>query len=176
LPDLENKREFMPTKSATKKCVMAILRNPAWVCLIWFGMTAGVSLLATPVRFTATTLTRPVALDVGRVVFAALNKAEFVALIILLVVVRMTGKAKELWAFCGILTLILMAQSIWLLPELAARTDLIIAGIEPAPSIAHAAYSTLELSKLLLLLYMGFRSLQLLMLGQDTRSRPMGNA
>ena len=78
LPDLENKREIMPTKSTTKKCVMAILRNPAWVCLIWFGMTAGVSLLATPVRFTATTLTRPVALDVGRVVFAALNKAEFV--------------------------------------------------------------------------------------------------
>ena len=176
LPDPENKQEIMPTKSATKKCVMAILRNPAWVCLIWFGMTAGVSLLATPVRFTATTLTRPVALDVGRVVFAALNKAEFVALIILLVVVRLTGKAKELWAFCGILTLILMAQSIWLLPELAARTDLIIAGIEPAPSIAHAAYSTLELSKLLLLLYMGFRSLQLLILDQDTRSRPLANS
>jgi len=176
LPDLENKREIMPTKSAAKKCVMAILRNPAWVCLIWFGMTAGVSLLATPVRFTATTLTRPVALDVGRVVFAALNKAEFVALIILLVVVRLTGKAKELWAFCGILTLILMAQSIWLLPELAARTDLIIAGIEPAPSIVHAAYSTLELSKLLLLLYMGFRSLQLLMLDQGARSRTLANS
>jgi hypothetical protein len=75
----------------------------------------------------------------------------------------MTGKARELWAFCGILTLILMAQSIWLLPELAARTDLIIAGIEPPASIAHAAYSTLELSKLLILLYMGFRSLQLLL-------------
>ena len=163
-------------KSESRKCVLAILRNPAWISLIWFGMTAGVSLLATPVRFTATTLTRPVALDVGRVVFAALNKAEFVALIILLVIVRMTGKARELWAFCGILTLILMAQSIWLLPELAARTDLIIAGIAPAPSIAHAAYSTLELSKLLLLLYMGFRSLQLLILDQGTRSRTLANS
>ena len=151
---------------------MAILRNPAWVCFIWFGMTAGVSLLATPVRFTATTLTRPVALDVGRVVFAALNRAEFIALIILLIVVRMTGKARELWAFCGILTLIMMAQSVWLLPELAARTDLIIAGIEPSASITHAAYSMLELSKLLILLYMGFRSLQLLLPEQGAGSRP----
>lgn len=166
----------MPTKSTKRKYVMAILRNPAWICLIWFGMTAGVSLLATPARFSAATLTRPVALDVGRVVFAALNKAEFGALIILLVVVRLSGKARELWAFCGILTLILMAQSIWLLPELAARTDLIIAGIDPAPSIAHAAYSTLELSKLLLLLYMGFRSLQLLILNQDPRSQTLANS
>jgi len=166
----------MTMKSATQKCVMAVLRNPAWVCFVWFGMTAGVSLLATPVRFTATTLTRPVALDVGRVVFAALNKAEFVALIILLLVVRLTGKAKELWAFCGILTLILMAQSIWLLPELAARTDLIIAGIEPPASIAHAAFSILELSKLLLLLYMGFRSLQLLLPGQSAVSSRAANS
>lgn len=161
----------MPDKSEQRNCVMAILRNPAWVCLIWFGMTAGVSLLATPLRFSASTLTRPVALDVGRVVFAALNKAEIVALIILLILVRMTGKAKQLWAFCGILALILMAQSIWLLPELAARTDLIIAGIEPPASIAHAAYATLELSKLLVLLTMGLRSLQLL-LDRDGYSRP----
>ena len=162
----------MPTRSAKRKRVMALLRNPAWVCFIWFGMTAGVSLLATPVRFTATTLTRPVALDVGRVVFAALNKAEFVALIILLIVVRLTGKAKELWAFCGVLTLILMAQSIWLLPELSARTNQIIAGIEPGASIAHAAYSILELSKLSLLLYMGFRSMQLLLTEHGANSRP----
>lgn len=155
---------------------MAILRNPAWVCFIWFGMTAGVSLLATPVRFTATTLTRPVALDVGRVVFAALNKAEFVALVILLIVVRMTGKAKELWAFCGVLTLILMARSIWLLPTLSARTEQIIAAIEPGASIAHAAYSILELSKLLLLLYMGFRSSQLLFAAQNGNSRQAENA
>ena len=141
---------------------MAILRNPAWISLIWFGMTAGVSMLATPVRFSAATITRPIALDVGRVVFAALNKAEFVALIILLIIVRVSGIAKSYVAICGILALILLAQAIWLLPELAARTDLIIAGVEPGPSIAHAAYSILELSKLMLLLYLGFRSLQLL--------------
>ncbi|MCZ6717033.1 MAG: hypothetical protein O6946_08215, partial [Gammaproteobacteria bacterium] len=109
--------------------------------------------------------TRPVALDVGQVVFAALNRAEFVALIILLILVRMAGFAKELWVGCGALALILIAQSIWLLPELSARTQQIIAGIEPPPSTVHAVYSILELSKLLLLLYVGFRSLQMLISG-----------
>lgn len=119
-------------------------------------------MLATPVRFSAATITRPIALDVGRVVFAALNKAEFVALIILLIIVRVSGKARDFLAICSVLALILLAQAIWLLPELAARTDLIIAGLEPVPSIVHAAYSVLELSKLALLFYLGFRSLQLL--------------
>lgn len=138
----------------------SVIRNPGWICLIWFGMTAGVSMLATPIRFTAETLTRPVALDVGRVVFAALNKAELLALIVLLIVVRLSGKARELWAYCGALAFILLAQSVWLLPALAARTEQIIAGIEPGASIAHAAYSIMEISKLVLLLILGFRSLR----------------
>jgi hypothetical protein len=139
---------------------MTALKNPAWISFIWFGMTAGVSMLATPARFSATTITRPIALDVGRVVFAVLNKAEFVALILLLIVVRISGRTRDYLAICGVLALILLAQAIWLLPELAARTDMIIAGVEPAPSIAHAAYSISELIKLALLFYLGFLSLQ----------------
>ena len=142
--------------------MMDIVRNPAWITFIWLGMTIGVSMLATPARFYASTITRPVALDVGRVVFSVLNKAEFVALIITLIIVRVSGKARQLWGPVFGLALILIAQSAWLLPELAARTDLIIAGTEPEPSIAHAAYSTLELLKICLLAWVGFRSLLML--------------
>ena len=161
----------MPLKQSSRKRISRVIRNPAWICLIWFGMTAGVSLLATPLRFAAPTITRAVALDVGQVVFAALNKAEFVALIILLILVRLSGKAKDLWAGCGALALILIAQSMWLLPELSARTQQIIAGMEPPPSFVHGAYSILELSKLLLLLYLGFRSMQKLVNGSATSNR-----
>lgn len=135
------------------------LLNPAWVCFTWVGITAGVSMLATPVRFTAASITRPIALDVGRVVFAALNKAELVALILLLLVVRVAGLARRWWALCGGLALIVMAQGLWLIPELSARTDIIMAGGEPPPSHAHAIYSSLELVKIGLLLYCGFASL-----------------
>jgi hypothetical protein len=84
------------------------------------------------------------------------------------ILVRVSGKARELWAGCGALALILIAQSMWLLPELSARTQQIIAGVEPPPSYAHGAYSILELSKLLLLLYLGFRSMQMLQGGTKT--------
>lgn len=135
------------------------LLNPAWVCFTWLGLTVGVSMLATPVRFSAATITRPIALDVGRVVFAALNKAELFALVLLLIVVRASGRSRELWAWCGVLALIVVAQGAWLIPELAARTDIIIAGGEPPASHAHAIYSTLELAKIALLAFLGFRSL-----------------
>ena len=116
-------------------------------------------MIATPVRFTAETITRPVALDVGRVVFAALNRVEFGALLLLLIVVRLSGRSNELWAWCSVLALIVLAQGIWLIPELAARTDVILGGGEPPQSYAHAIYSTLELGKIAILLFLGFRSL-----------------
>ena len=135
------------------------LLNPAWICFVWAGMTVGISMIATPVRFTAESITRPVALDVGRVVFAALNKAELLALVLLLVVVRVSGRSREMWAWCAVLIIIVLAQGAWLIPELAARTDIIMSGGEPPPSSAHAIYSTLELIKIGLLLFLGFTSL-----------------
>ena len=140
--------------------LVSVLKNPAWICFAWFGMTAGISLLATPVRFTIESMTRPVALDVARVIFAALNKAEFIALIILLIIVRVSACARQHWMFAFALALILLAQAVWLIPELSARTDVILAGGEPPASIAHGAYSTLELLKLTLLAWLGARSLQ----------------
>lgn len=133
--------------------------NPAWVCFLWVGITVGISIIATPVRFTAPSITRTIALDVGRVVFAALNKVELAALILLLIVVRAAGLTGRWWAICAILALIVLAQGAWLIPELAARTDVIMAGGEPPPSYAHAIYSSLELIKIGLLLFLGFSAL-----------------
>jgi len=150
--------------------MMTIIRNPAWITFTWLGMVLGVSILSTPIRFTAATITRPIALDVGRVTFAALNKAEFVALIIVLILVRVSSGARALWIPVFALALILIAQSAWLLPELGTRTDMIIAGTEPPPSIAHSVYSVLEIGKLVLLSYTGFQSLQLLYARGNGRS------
>lgn len=138
-------------KSAFKSAFAAAILNPAWVCFTWFGMTAGIALLETPLRFTAPSVTRAIGVDIGRIVFTALNKAELVALIILLIVVRASGRARTWWALCGVLALIVLLQSAWLLPALSARADIVIAGGEPPPSAVHAIYSTLELAKLVLL-------------------------
>jgi hypothetical protein len=163
----------MPPKHQPRNRFLNAVRNPAWVCLVWFGMTAGVSMLATPVRFSAESITRAVALDVGQVVFAALNKAEFGALVLLLILVRIGGLARSMWAGCGALALILLAQSLWLLPALAQRTQQILAGIEPPPSYVHGAYSVLELSKLALLLYLGFAAMQMINRDEGSAHRPV---
>ena len=151
----------MPDLSKSLKLHAENLMNPAWIAFVWFGMTAGISLLETPVRFTAPTVTREVALDVGRVVFTALNQAEFVALILLLIVVRVSGRARQLLLVCGALALIQILQAAWLLPELSQRTEQIIEGIEPAASAVHGTFSVLQLLKLVLLLYTGFYSMSL---------------
>lgn len=133
--------------------------NPAWLCFLWVGVTVGISMIATPVRFTAPAITRPIALDVGRVVFAALNKTELVLLVALLIVVRVAGLARQWWGICALLALVVLAQGVWLIPDLAARTDIIISGAEPPPSYAHAIYASLELIKIAALLFFGFSML-----------------
>lgn len=142
-----------------KRCMKTAVLNPAWVCFSWFGMTAGVSILATLAKFSAPSLSRPVAVDVGRVTFAALNKAELVALVLLLVVIRLSGRAARWWAVGGVLALIVIAQSVWLMPELSARAAQIAAGNEPPASYVHGAYSALELLKLGILFVTGFVAL-----------------
>ncbi len=139
--------------------IRAAVSNPGWVCLAWFGMTAGVSLLAVPSLFSAPATTRAVSLDVARTIFTALNRAELVALVMLLIVVRVSGNARRWWGAASVLALIILLQTVWLLPELAERSRMIVAGTEPPPSIAHAAYSTLELVKLGLLLLLGLAAI-----------------
>jgi hypothetical protein len=139
--------------------IRSAVLNPAWICFIWLGLIIGISLVATPARFGAESITRPIALDVSRDVFVAQNQVELLALVLLLLVVRVSGRSRDLWAVCAGLILIVIAQNAWLTPELSARTDMILAGTEPPSSHAHAIYGTLELIKAAALLFLGVRSL-----------------
>jgi hypothetical protein len=148
----------MPVNRTGLKDLAHKVLNPSWLAFVWFGVTAGISLLEAPVKFTAPSLTRPVALDVGRVVFEALNRVELILLILLLILVRVSRRSRELMLASIGLAFILIAQSAWLLPALSQRAQAITQGIEPAPSMVHAVYGALEIAKLALLLYVGFRA------------------
>lgn len=149
----------MPANKMWLKALGRAAGHPAWLCFTWFGLTAGISLLESPARFTASALSREAALDLGRVVFSLLNKVELIALVLLLLIVRLSGKGRRYWGECALLALIMIAQSAWLLPELSARSLQIVAGGVPGPSFVHGAYATLELLKLAVLLLLGFRAL-----------------
>lgn len=146
----------MPAMTPKLKATLEQIRNPGWLCFVWCGLTAGASLLAVPAIFAADTATRPIALDVARQVFLLLGKVELGLLVALLVLIRSSGRTVTFWAYGAVLALIVIAQTAWLVPELSSRTDMIIAGREPPPSIAHAAYSISGLVKLAVLLACGF--------------------
>jgi hypothetical protein len=116
-------------------------------------------MLTVPMLLSSAVASRAVSLDVARVIFTALNKAELVALVTLLIVVRVSGNARKWLAVSSVLAFIILLQTVWLLPELADRARMILSGAEPPPSIAHAAYSTLELVKLGMLLILGLSAI-----------------
>jgi hypothetical protein len=118
---------------------------------IYFGLLAGVSLLATPVKFLAPSLSLPVALDVGRHTFAVLNKVEWAAALVVLSF-GLGARARWIVAAAVLILLALAADTWWLLPTLDARVGLIMRGVQPAPSMLHWLYIALDGLKLVLLL------------------------
>lgn len=118
---------------------------------VWIGMLIGVSFIATPSKFAAPTLSLPTALDVGRHTFAIYNRVEWVALLLMLIVLASRFSTFGLALVAG-LTVILVAQTIWLLPALDARTTAVLRGVPQPLSDHHRFYVGLEGLKLLLLL------------------------
>ncbi|HVO76061.1 MAG TPA: hypothetical protein VMT35_18700, partial [Ignavibacteriaceae bacterium] len=101
------------------------------IAFIWFGVVSGISFLEAPVKFTARTLTLQVGLDVGRTVFAALNKVEISFAVILLISLFIERFNKNIIALFILIFMILILQTLWLIPALNERASLIIKGITP---------------------------------------------
>lgn len=118
---------------------------------LWAGMLIGVSLIATPIKFTAPTLDLAPALDVGRVTFALFSKIEWAAAaLLMLAALRAYPRARPL-ALSSALSACLAAQGAWLLPALNDRVAAVVAGAPMPASAHHALYAGLELLKLALL-------------------------
>lgn len=125
------------------------------ITFIWFGFVSAISFMEAPVKFTAPSLSLAVGLDVGRHVFAALNKAEIVfalTSLLLLFVAKPSSKVIALFSSIG---LILLLQTLWLLPALDARALVIIGGNTPPPSSMHMIFIVVEVIKLVGLFVLG---------------------
>jgi hypothetical protein len=131
--------------------------------MFWAGLLVGVSFLATPVKFEAESLSRPVALDVGRATFHLMSKAEIglaIGLVALAVAMAAKGRLNAMAGLLVALVIVLVAlQAGWLLPQLDTRVAAIIDGQEPPSSHLHLVYVVAEVAKLaaLLLIAAGIR-------------------
>lgn len=115
---------------------------------VWAGLVIGGSLVAAPAKFQAPSLTREVALDVGRAQFAWLGVTELVLCAALLVAAFGSGPFR--WALGA--TVVFGLQRLVLMPVLDERTLRIIAGEAVEPSMLHGIYVAFEVVKLALLL------------------------
>lgn len=122
---------------------------------VWAGLVAGISFIAAPLKFTAPHITVPLGLGLGRIVFAALNKVELALAAAALLSAAWRRAPAHLWAALAILSVVLLLQTLWLLPALDLRATALLAGHPPLPGNLHKTYIGLEVIKLLTLLLAG---------------------
>lgn len=117
----------------------------------WGGLVVGVSFIATPAKFSAPSLTLPAALEVGRATFHLTARIEWILATALLLIAVFASRSFWRILAAAVVTGLVLVQSLWLLPALDARIDMVIAGTPTRPSSLHVIYILAECVKLLLL-------------------------
>ncbi|MEM9726319.1 MAG: hypothetical protein AAF909_12790, partial [Pseudomonadota bacterium] len=116
---------------------------------VWAGVSLGGALVAAPAKFRAPSLTRPVALEVGRAQFAWVGATE--AALAAGLLGAMFLQSAPVWPGALLAIALFAAQRLGVMPFLDARTRQIIAGGGPPPSRLHQMFVLLEIAKFFLL-------------------------
>ena len=134
-------------------------RVPAYIGLLWLGMIVGVSFVATPIKFQAPSVTLEIGLDIGRLTFGIFNKIEIVFAVLLAVAVILAKRRDKSFVVLGVVWLALALQTIWLLPALIDRIQIVLEGYSLLPSALHSMYVGLEALKALALGVYGYQNI-----------------
>ncbi|HET7361852.1 MAG TPA: hypothetical protein VFI78_07965 [Salinimicrobium sp.] len=125
----------------------------------WIGFMGAISFMEAWLKFQAPGITVPLGLGIGKLVFGALNIMEWVFAIIILANLFFSKEKffapKDIYFFLPVV--LLMLQSIWLLPALDARAELIISGANVPGSILHFYYVGMEIIKIVCLFVFGIK-------------------
>lgn len=140
---------------------MKIVKHPVILVatFLWIGFVLAISFLEAWIKFRAPGVTIPIGLGIGRLVFSALNKVEwFFALLIAInfILVKSQFYTKQNMLFYVPL-LLLFLQTIWILPALDTRAELIIQGQTLPASTLHYYYVGMEIIKVICLTLFGIK-------------------
>ena len=124
---------------------------------LWLGFVFAISFMEAWLKFQAPGVNLSIGLGIGKLVFGALNKVEWVFAAVVFSCLffnkNVMHTSNKIWFGC--IVLILLAQTFWLLPLLDARVDAIIKGGSRTPSSLHWLYVTAEMIKVTLLFFVG---------------------
>ncbi len=123
---------------------------------IWFGCVGAISFMEAPLKFTAPNITLALGLGIGRIVFQTLNKIEIVLALLMIISLFMKRPKNQfpLYLF-GVILVLLMLETFWLLPVLDGRAEQVINGTASPFSNAHLIYIAFDALKFLLLFALG---------------------
>lgn len=153
-------------QSGSKRQILSVMKTDARIALlilaaVWAGIVIGVSLIATPAKFQAPSLTMQAGLEVGRYTFRMLGRVELCFLILTIAAATLARPGRVTTVILTLIVAIVALQRLWLLPYLDSRVSDIIAGAAPTFSIQHVIYTGMEIGKATLLIacaVIGFRS------------------
>lgn len=127
------------------------VKQPVAVSILftWIGFVCAISFMEAWLKFRAPGVTIPIGLGIGRLVFGALNKVEWLFAIIVCISAAMYGKSYLTLSntLLTVIIIILAVQTIWLLPALDARAELYIQRQSVPPSGLHIWFVGAELIK-----------------------------
>lgn len=121
----------------------------AIACLFtWIGFVCAISFMEAWLKFRAPGVTLPVGLGIGRLVFGALNRVEWVFAVVVCASAVAHNKPLGM-AGISVFTAaaLLVLQTAWLLPALDARAELYIQGRSVPPSSLHWWFTGAEMVK-----------------------------
>lgn len=115
---------------------------------LWVGFVGAISFMEAWLKFRARGITLPIGLEIGRLVFNALNKAEWIfAIAIIAGIFPGNGYGDMTSIFYYIPLLLLLLQTIWLLPVMGKRVEMLIRENPVPPSALHFYYVAMEVIK-----------------------------
>lgn len=130
----------------------------ALVCLfIWIGFVTAISFLEAWLKFRAPGVTLSIGLGIGRLVFSALNKVEWMLALVIMGSALWSGNRGAFWpdVFFFLALFVLIIQTIWLLPVMNKRAALLIRGMRVEHANLHLYFVAGELVKVVSLLLAG---------------------
>ncbi|AIZ42954.1 hypothetical protein [Cellulophaga baltica] len=130
------------------------------ITFIWVGFIGAISFMEAWLKFRAPGIDTALGLGIGQLVFNALNKVEITSavLIVLLSIASKEKKPIQVQGLFYVAVAILVLQSVWLLPALDTRANLIREGVVLGKSNLHLWYVLVEIVKITCLILFGFRS------------------
>jgi len=150
--------ERMNEAAAGGSGVRRLVGRELWrlaIPVLWLGMVGAISFIEAPLKFQAPGITIPLGLGIGRLVFLALNIAEALLLVALLLLSFWPGALRPSRARVTsllALAVIFVGKVALVRPPLNARTDAVLAGADPGQSPWHYVYIACDLATMVLLL------------------------